>query len=45
MGSLLTILGLTPSAFVSAPMENDVPYILIVGNDYQPCFNPNNMAP
>ena len=45
VGSLLTILGLTPSAFISAPMDSDVPYILIVGNDYQPCFNPNNLAP
>lgn len=43
--SLLTVLGLPPAAFVSAPMQSDVPYILIVGNDYQPCFNPVNMAP
>lgn len=44
-GSLLAVLGLTPSAFVSAPMQSDVPYVLILGADYQPCFNPVNMAP
>jgi LCP family protein required for cell wall assembly len=43
--SLLTALGLPSSAFVSAPMQADVSYVLIVGADYQPCFNPINMAP
>lgn len=43
--SLLAILGLQPSALVSAPMNSDVPYILIIGHDYQPCFNPANLAP
>ncbi len=43
--SLLAILGLPPSALVLAPMPSDVPYVLIVGSDYQPCFNPANMAP
>ena len=44
-GSLLAVLGLPPSAFVSAPMQTDVSYVFIVGADYQPCFNPTNMAP
>jgi LCP family protein required for cell wall assembly len=43
--SLLALLGLPPSALVSAPMQSDVPYVLIVGADYQPCFNPANLAP
>jgi LCP family protein required for cell wall assembly len=43
--SLLSILGLTPSAFVTAPTPADVDYVLILGADYQPCFNPVNMAP
>jgi hypothetical protein len=43
--SLLTILGLPPAAFISAPIQTDVYYILIIGQDYQPCFNPANLAP
>jgi LCP family protein required for cell wall assembly len=43
--SLLAILGLPQSALVLAPMQSDVPYVLILGVDYQPCFNPANMAP
>ena len=43
--ALLAVLGLPPTAFVSAPMQTDVPYVLIVGADYQPCFNPTNLAP
>jgi len=43
--SLLAILGLQPSALVSTPMQSDVPYVLIIGADYQPCFNPSNLAP
>ncbi|MFH1908241.1 MAG: LCP family protein [Chloroflexota bacterium] len=43
--SLLAILGLPPSALVSAPMQSEVSYVLIVGADYQPYFNPDNMAP
>ncbi len=44
-GSLLNVLGLPPAAFVSAPMQVDINYVLIVGADYQPCFNPNGLAP
>ena len=43
--TLLTILGLPPSALVSAPMESDVSDILILGSDYQPCFNPADLSP
>ncbi|MDO9129957.1 MAG: LCP family protein, partial [Anaerolineales bacterium] len=44
--SLLAILGLPQPALVSAPAAaSDVSYVLIVGADYQPCFNPANMAP
>lgn len=43
--SLLAILGLPQSALVLTPMKSDVPFVLIVGADYQPCFNPANMAP
>jgi LCP family protein required for cell wall assembly len=42
--SLLAILGLPQSALVLAPIQSDVPYVLIVGADYQTCFNPANMA-
>ena len=43
--SLLAVLGLPSSALVIAPMQSDVPYVLIVGADYQPCFNPANINP
>jgi polyisoprenyl-teichoic acid--peptidoglycan teichoic acid transferase len=42
---LLNVLGLPPAAFVTAPMQTDINYILIVGADYQPCFNPAGLAP
>ncbi len=44
-GSLLNVLGLPPAAFVTAPMQADINYVLIVGADYQPCFNPSGLAP
>ncbi len=43
--SLLAVLGLPYSALVSAPMQSDVSYVLILGADYQPCFNPANLSP
>ncbi len=43
--SLLNILGLPLTAFVSAPVEMDLDYVLIVGADYQPCFNPASISP
>jgi polyisoprenyl-teichoic acid--peptidoglycan teichoic acid transferase len=43
--SLLAILGLPSSAFVTAPTQADIKYVLILGADYQPCFNPSGLAP
>ena len=43
--SLLTILGLPSTDFVSAPTQADVNYVLILGQDYQPCFDPTHLAP
>jgi hypothetical protein len=43
--SLETILGLPPSAFVTAPTTADINYVLVLGADYQPCFNPSGMTP
>ncbi len=43
--SMLAVLGLPTTALISAPTETDVNYVLIVGQDYQPCFDPTNLAP
>jgi LCP family protein required for cell wall assembly len=43
--SLLTILGLPSSSFVTAPSQTDINYVLILGPDYQPCFNPSGLTP
>jgi len=43
--SLLAVLGLPPSALVSTPTQSDLSYVLILGADYQPCFNPENLTP
>ncbi len=45
LGIILNLLGLDPSAFVSAPQTSDVSYVLLLGSDYQPCFNPASTAP
>jgi hypothetical protein len=45
IGSLLNVLGLPEAAFVSAPMQVDINYVLLVGADYQPCFNPASLTP
>lgn len=45
VGAMLTLLGLDPSAFVTAPTQSDIPYVLILGNNYQPCFNPSGLIP
>ncbi|HEY5156475.1 MAG TPA: LCP family protein [Anaerolineales bacterium] len=44
-GSLLTVLGLPSSAYITAPTQAEINYVLIVGADYQPCFNPTGLAP
>jgi len=43
--SLMIILGLPPADFVSAPTQADMNYVLILGADYQPCFNPSGLTP
>jgi polyisoprenyl-teichoic acid--peptidoglycan teichoic acid transferase len=43
--SLLNILGLPPAAYVSSPQQVDVNYVLVVGEDFQPCFNPATITP
>lgn len=44
--SLLAVLGLSERALVSVPgFEGKVDYVLIVGNDYQPCFKPAELTP
>jgi LCP family protein required for cell wall assembly len=46
VNSLLAILGLPASSLVSIPSEtSEFQYVLIVGNDYQPCFIPSELTP
>jgi LCP family protein required for cell wall assembly len=43
--SVLAVLGLPQSAVISAPQpETGVAYVLQVGADYQPCFDPNDLS-
>jgi LCP family protein required for cell wall assembly len=43
--SMLAVLGLPPTALISAPQpESPVSYVLQVGADYQPCFDPNQLV-
>jgi len=44
--SLLAVLGLPESALAATPdSASPVDYILVVGNDYQPCFTPSELTP
>jgi len=44
--SLLAVLGLPESALVSAPADQPhTDYVLIVGQDYQACFDPQGLTP
>jgi hypothetical protein len=44
--SLLAVLGLPDSALVSVPTANsESAYVLIVGSDYNACFDPHGLAP
>jgi LCP family protein required for cell wall assembly len=46
LASLLAILALPQTAVVSQPQpDTSADYVLIVGSDYKPCFNPVNLAP
>jgi hypothetical protein len=43
---ILAVLGLPESSFISVPTENSpLQYVLLIGTDYQPCFDPNQIAP
>jgi LCP family protein required for cell wall assembly len=43
--SILAVLGLPQTALISAPQpESEVSYVLVVGADYQPCFDPNDLS-
>lgn len=43
---LLTVLGLQPTQLISIPDPNStVQYRLIIGYDYQPCFQPESLSP
>lgn len=44
--SLLAVLGLGEDALVGAPdSASDADYMLIIGNNYQPCFRPAELTP
>ena len=44
--SLLAVLGLSDSSLVSAPSKDGkLAYALIVGSDYNACFNPSSLTP
>ncbi|MEJ5223275.1 MAG: LCP family protein [Anaerolineales bacterium] len=44
--ALLALLGMSESSVVSAPgWEYPANYVLVVGSDYQPCFDPKKLSP
>lgn len=44
--TILDVMGLSPSALISSPDPNSKSnYLLILGNDYQPCFRPEKLSP
>jgi LCP family protein required for cell wall assembly len=46
LASLLAILGLPNSGVVSHPQPGaPADYLLVIGSDYKPCFNPIDLAP
>lgn len=43
--AILDVMGLSPSSLISAPdPKSKSNYLLILGNDYQPCFRPENLG-
>lgn len=43
--ALQAILGLPDHALIALPDPNaEVEYVLVIGDDYQPCFNPNELS-
>lgn len=43
--SLLAVLGLESTALVKTPGDGSLAYVLLLGNDYQPCFQPQTLTP
>lgn len=43
--ALLAVLGLGPQAWVHVPTEGQTDYVVLLGADYVPCFQPQNLAP
>ncbi len=42
---ILAVMGMLPGSLISAPDPNSAShYLLILGNDYQPCFSPEKMT-
>lgn len=42
---ILAVMGMLPGSLISAPDPNSAShYLLILGNDYQPCFSPEQMT-
>jgi polyisoprenyl-teichoic acid--peptidoglycan teichoic acid transferase len=43
---ILKVMGLSDTNLISAPNPNStVPYVLLLGSDYQPCFDPGALTP
>jgi len=43
--SILNVLGMLPGSLIPAPDPNSTAqYLLILGNDYQPCFRPESLS-
>lgn len=45
VNALLNLLGLPPEAVRWNPSQGEVSYLLVLGSDYQPCFNPTTLIP
>ena len=44
--TIIDVMGLSPSSLISAPdPKSKSNYLLILGNDYQPCFRPEKLSP
>ena len=42
---ILNVMGMLPGSVISSPDPNSkAHYLLIIGNDYQPCFRPENLG-
>lgn len=44
--AIINVMGLSPSSLISSPdSKSKSNYLLILGNDYQPCFRPEKLSP